>query len=313
MPFFSVVIPLFNKEDYITSTLNSVFKQSFTDFELLIVNDGSTDNSFAIAKKLCKNKKNVILFSQENKGLSAARNYAIRQANGTVIALLDADDFWNSNYLKELKFLYDNFKEASLYGTNYIEYYNKNLQVEPTLHIAKALKKTAFLIEDFFKASIYQPITNPSSFAFKKEVFNFCTFNESIEYAEDIDFYIKTNLNYRFAYSYNPLVYIRTEIPNQMTKVGFKGKKLANLNTYNEEAKNNTSLKKYLNTYRYYIAVTAKATNDTQHYQKLKAEINQKELTKKQRFLLNAPKFLVLVLQKIKKLILKKNIRVTSY
>lgn len=90
----SVVIAAYNASEYLTATIESVLKQSFTDFELLVIDDGSTDNSADIVRGF-KNKDNrVKLISQKNQGVSSARNRGITIAQGEFIAFLDADDLW---------------------------------------------------------------------------------------------------------------------------------------------------------------------------------------------------------------------------
>ena len=101
MPLFSVVIPLYNKENYISETINSVLKQSVQDFELIVINDGSTDKSLDIVKSF--NDFRISLIDQKNIGLSATRNKGIKLAKGRIVALLDADDLWQPNFLKEIK------------------------------------------------------------------------------------------------------------------------------------------------------------------------------------------------------------------
>jgi glycosyltransferase involved in cell wall biosynthesis len=96
-PYFSVVISLYNKEKHIQSTIESVLAQTFVDFEIVVVNDGSTDGSEAVVKSIDNGR--IQIYSQENKGASAGRNAAISKATGTYIALLDADDLWKPNYL----------------------------------------------------------------------------------------------------------------------------------------------------------------------------------------------------------------------
>ncbi len=88
----SIVIPLYNAEKYIKETLCSVLKQTFTNSEILIIDDGSTDNSVNIVKSLQKNYDRIKLIQQENSGASAARNRGIREANGKYIIMMDADD-----------------------------------------------------------------------------------------------------------------------------------------------------------------------------------------------------------------------------
>lgn len=101
-PKVSVVIPLFNKEEYILMALNSVLKQSFQDWECLIIDDGSTDNSYQVAEKFIKSHPGKwSLITQGNEGPSSARNRGITSARGEYIAFLDADDFWHPNKLEE--------------------------------------------------------------------------------------------------------------------------------------------------------------------------------------------------------------------
>ncbi|MDR1364095.1 MAG: glycosyltransferase [Oscillospiraceae bacterium] len=96
----SLIIPVYNVQDYLERSLNSVEKQTFKDFEAIIVNDGSTDNSLEIIKKFVARNKNFFLINQENKGLSEARNAGIEKSSGNYIAFLDSDDFLEPNYLK---------------------------------------------------------------------------------------------------------------------------------------------------------------------------------------------------------------------
>lgn len=108
MPKISVVIPLYNKAFSIEKTLKTVLQQTFSDFEIVIINDGSTDNSAEIVESIkdCR----VQLYHQENQGAAAARNFGIEKSNGNLIAFLDADDFWNPNHLEELYKLYEDFR-----------------------------------------------------------------------------------------------------------------------------------------------------------------------------------------------------------
>ena len=91
MAIVSIVIPLYNKGFIIHKTIKSVLEQTFTDFEIVIVNDGSTDSSFEIVSKF--SDKRILLVQQENKGAAAARNLGIEKATSKLIAFLDADDF----------------------------------------------------------------------------------------------------------------------------------------------------------------------------------------------------------------------------
>ena len=104
-PLVSIVIPAYNVAPFIGETLESVFAQTFTDFEVIVVNDGSPDTEefeFAIQSY----RKRICYLKQENSGASVARNTGLRAAQGELIAFLDADDLWSPNYLDEqLKFM----------------------------------------------------------------------------------------------------------------------------------------------------------------------------------------------------------------
>lgn len=119
----SIVIPLFNKERTIADTLESIIKQDIKDTEIVIVNDGSSDNSLAIVTKLIQkyNEVNFTLINQENQGVSTARNKGILNAQGTYILLLDADDLLLPNALMQLKKQIALYPNKDIYIGAYIE------------------------------------------------------------------------------------------------------------------------------------------------------------------------------------------------
>ncbi|MCJ8211012.1 glycosyltransferase [Mucilaginibacter sp. RS28] len=92
MPKLSVIVPVYNKECYIDECINSILNQSFTDFELILVNDGSTDNSGQKCHDYATKDSRVIVIDQQNGGPSAARNTGIKKASGTYIGFIDSDD-----------------------------------------------------------------------------------------------------------------------------------------------------------------------------------------------------------------------------
>ena len=95
----SIIIPLYNKVKSITQTLNCVMQQSYQDFEVVVVDDGSTDGSIDVVHKFLDERIRVV--SKSNGGVSSARNVGIKEAKYNYIALLDADDYWEPNYLEE--------------------------------------------------------------------------------------------------------------------------------------------------------------------------------------------------------------------
>ena len=98
----SLIVPVYNVEKYLKRALTSVENQTFKNFEVIIVNDGSTDGSLEIISEFIDRNKNFTLINQENKGLGEARNVGIRHAKGRYVAFLDSDDFLEPEYLEKL-------------------------------------------------------------------------------------------------------------------------------------------------------------------------------------------------------------------
>ena len=91
-PTISIIIPVYNVQDYLTSCIESIIKQDYKDYEAIFINDGSTDDSLEILKQYVKTDKRFKLISQKNSGLSSARNTGINQAQGKYITFIDSDD-----------------------------------------------------------------------------------------------------------------------------------------------------------------------------------------------------------------------------
>lgn len=102
VPAISLIIPVYNVEKYLVKALESVENQTFKNFETIIVDDGSTDNSVEIAEKFCRKNKNFILIKQENQGPAAARNTALSLCKGDYIGFMDSDDYLEPQYLELL-------------------------------------------------------------------------------------------------------------------------------------------------------------------------------------------------------------------
>ena len=96
----SIIVPVYNAERYVRECIESVTQQSYADFELLLIDDGSTDNSPSICDKYALTDSRIRVFHQENQGVATARNNGIKNAKGEYIAFLDADDKWDSSFLK---------------------------------------------------------------------------------------------------------------------------------------------------------------------------------------------------------------------
>lgn len=113
MPKFSVVVPLYNKGAHIVETIESVISQNYTDFEVIIIDDGSTDDGLAKVKSVADHR--IKIHEQKNQGVSAARNRGVKEAAGEYVAFLDADDCWYPWHLSEMEALISKVPGAALY------------------------------------------------------------------------------------------------------------------------------------------------------------------------------------------------------
>ena len=125
----SVIIPLYNKEGSIAQALDSVMAQECQDFEVIVVDDGSTDGGAAVVENY--GDPRIRLVRQENAGVSAARNRGIEEAKGEYVAFLDADDVWMPGFLSEIVALQREFPECWAQATNYV--FNSNGVKSPTI------------------------------------------------------------------------------------------------------------------------------------------------------------------------------------
>lgn len=146
----SVVIPLYNKEQSIASTLQTVLKQTYQDFEIVIVNDGSTDHSVEEVAKVLDPR--IHLIHQSNAGVSAARNRGIKEARGGYIAFLDADDEWKPDYLKTQYELTQKYPECSVFASNY-EFKDTQGKVTPTIIRKLSFKGVDGILSNYFEVA----------------------------------------------------------------------------------------------------------------------------------------------------------------
>ena len=187
MPFFSIVIPLYNKANFILATLKSVSDQTFENYEIIVINDGSTDESLSKIETLKLPKLSI--HTQENKGLSAARNRGVTLARGQYVALLDADDIWKPTYLKSMFKLIENYPNHQIFGCTYKESRNGRLMDIHTSFEAQ-LNQESYVLDDFFSANYKQFIVDQSSLIFDRNFIKTHTFNEHIDVSEDVDYYL---------------------------------------------------------------------------------------------------------------------------
>lgn len=311
MPKFSIIIPLFNKAEFIKETLRSVLSQTEQDFELIVVNDASTDESRAVVESM--GIANLIWIEHPtNRGLAATRNTGIQAAIGEYITFLDADDVWEPYFLDEISRLQADFPEARLFATNYWEWFGTQRM---TPHNAGRQLVPQFRgLLPFFEYNIGQGIYNHGSVCFHRSVFETAgRYNENIDFSEDIDLNIRANYYFALAYSNRACMYYRMAVVGQMTSGTLNHQRVPDFTAYITWEKTNTALKKYLDFERYVLVKKLKHSQRTTEAENIAATIDKHNLNYKQRWLLQAPVFLLHGIQTIKQVAIRLGIKLSSY
>jgi glycosyltransferase involved in cell wall biosynthesis len=209
MPEITIIIPLYNKAFCIESTINTVLNQTVSNFELIIVNDGSTDGSEKIVAEISDSRIKVI--NQKNAGVSAARNKGAAESSSDFIAFLDADDSWNTDHIEALTALRRKFPEAGLYATDHTEFFYKISDIARQ----RGVKLERQMLLDYSKILSLLGVLplNSSCFAVKKSImrevggYN-CNFNT----AEDLDFFGRILFRYpMMAFTLDGLAHYNTK------------------------------------------------------------------------------------------------------
>lgn len=191
MTQFSVVIPLYNKKNHIARAIDSVLNQSVGDYELIIVNDGSTDGGEGVVEQYSDER--IKLINKANGGESSARNAGIRAASSACVAFLDADDAWESDFLEAIQSLMREYPECGGYATRIRD----TCRSEP-LTQSDVPQETwnTYRIQDYFQClSDGNYLITSSSICVKKEVLEQAGyFDEGLMIGPDVDMWIKVFL-----------------------------------------------------------------------------------------------------------------------
>lgn len=195
MAKISVIIPLYNKEESIKKTINSVINQTFSDFEIIVVNDGSTDNSVDRVMECYDDR--IIIVHKTNGGVSSARNLGIKSAKTKLLFFLDGDDMIKPNCLESLYGLYLEYPEADLFCGNYSVIYPHCRIKDYCLGKNKYYIKDNF--KDFWKQYYY---LRTGIVLIRRELFDVVgLFNEKINVFEDYELFIRMMRSCKIAYT----------------------------------------------------------------------------------------------------------------
>jgi glycosyltransferase involved in cell wall biosynthesis len=202
---FSVVIPLYNKELSIENTLQSVLHQTYQQFEIVVINDGSTDAS--VAKVEAFNDPRIRLIHKQNDGVSSARNRGICEAKYAWIAFLDADDLWMVNHLETIYQAIQKHPSESVFSNSYI-------RSDETFPENK--DETISVIHDYFTETLKKPFFWTSIACIHQKVFKEVgLFNEELTSGEDLNLWTRIARKYNFVKSHKITAIYRVEAENR--------------------------------------------------------------------------------------------------
>ena len=180
---FSVVIPLYNKELSIQNTIKSVLQQSFQEFEIVVVNDGSTDASVIRVEEIDDSRIRVV--HQKNQGVSAARNKGVAEAKFSWIAFLDGDDLWEPNHLEEITKMMNMYPEEKVFATSFN--YSTNVSV-----FRHKRNETVSKIKNYFVEARREMLMWTSVVVINKKCLSSVgDFNIKLSYGEDLDLWAR--------------------------------------------------------------------------------------------------------------------------
>ncbi|WP_373076767.1 glycosyltransferase family 2 protein [Fusobacterium mortiferum] len=201
----SIIIPCYNVEKFIKNTLNSILEENLEDYEIILINDGSVDNTLSIIQEYSRIYKFIKIITQKNQGVSEARNIGIKYSEGKYIYFLDGDDYLVKGELKKnLEILKETYE--IIIFKNYIRYKNKLFSIKNNLKTGKYSRNE--ILENIFSKKILKCVIG--NFIVKKELIlkNNIEFERKYSYSEDYNFIIRCILRSKYLYFLNQEVFV---------------------------------------------------------------------------------------------------------
>lgn len=235
---FSVIIPLYNKAPYIQRAVDSVLKQTFQDFEIIVVNDGSTDGGEKILDGYKDDRIKII--NKKNQGVSIARNTGIKHAKFPYISFLDADDYWHTNYLETIRKMIGLYPGVGIIGTGY------------TSNLFDTSDEFNYsLLDNYFEIAIHNTLYFTSAITINKVFFDNNTgFDPRLKLGEDLDVWFRAILYFGDGlYVPKKLVFYGNEDVNRATnkKYNFNDTFAAKISrsNYFDDANTSSNISRY--------------------------------------------------------------------
>lgn len=304
---FSVIIPLFNKEKSVLNTLESILRQTFDSYEVIIVDDGSSDQSAAIVTHFIERNglaKNWHLYKKLNGGVSSARNYGVSKSSFDYIAFLDADDEWEPGYLFHQQKMIQNFPDASLWGCSWG--YSEN---GARIRINHNPNNYLGYIDDYWSIKKGTNIFHVGSSIYRKSaLLQIGGYDERISMGEDLDVTYRMLLTYRAAYNsqYSGFYYVQ-DAENRAMNITHPIKKTlaAYIDKYSEQKRQNIPFAKHIDALALAILKPYILEHrETEEVARILTMINLRDQKLINKFLVKCPwgyKILTTIYQSIKK------------
>lgn len=208
MPFLTIIVPIYNGESYIGKCIDSILEQTFRDFELILVNDGSTDNSKEVCKEYQQKDSRVITISKKRGGVASARQVGLDHASGKFVTFVDSDDWIENNMyevLYDLQYKYD----ADIVVCNYIKDYGDHIEV---MNNILPIPQDAFNGEELVKLGFLRDMyRGVAAFlwnkVFRKEILEGITIHTDLKRGDDVAFFTDSALACKRAAYTNKALY----------------------------------------------------------------------------------------------------------
>ena len=202
-PLISVIIPVYNVEKYLPRCLDSVVKQTYTNLEIILIDDGSTDNSLKLCQNYAQKDKRIRIFHQENQGVSAARNLGLDKATGEFITFIDSDDWVLTHYVQRLWELIQCYQTDIALGCLIEQYDNQSPAFSPRSYHSACISSE----QSFLGSSHHTPV-NAAAKLYRKSVINKLRFDTKFALAEDILFFLNALKHATKVASTNEPIYV---------------------------------------------------------------------------------------------------------
>lgn len=307
---FSVVIPLYNKEKSISRTIESVLAQNFPDFEVIVIDDGSTDSSIEQVRKYKDSR--VKIYSTKNGGVSKARNNGIKLSCNPYIAFLDADDFWDSDYLLYMAQLIQKYPKAIIYSCRQNIILGEN---------RASLSKVGSLntnfegyISNYFKRAVKTTLFNSSSIIVRrKDILKYnVSYLTALEKGEDLLFYFSLlKTGHKACFTMKPLSYYNVMAENRaMNKKGSFDKGIMGYYLKLDLYKEPQPYRKFISNYliRNLLVINQLYDVDKKQQKEIKRKVIFKDLTFVHKLIFLMPSGLIDCLYSIKNKLYEKKI-----